>query len=448
MSGEIYERYNQRRKRNPEQRYKPEHGAARDQRPASRQIYAVTVGDPATFDIRRIANVDNLIQVWWERRQYGGQAHGVDGMTYNLSYGEMMKVLRNTEKAILEQRYFPNKMRYVSIEKPNGGYRRLGIPTVIDRVVGRAVAEALRPVLAPALPRMFGPTAGCQAILEAVKQNIEQRGWYWIAVDDIRNCYPSIPTTLADQTFNSMYSTWHVPETERQGIPWLVSRLVTGSNQQNNTTLQQGGTLTPITAEIVLSNILDSQLETTSQDTTILHRYVDDIHIQGPDRTSANDAMTEAQRLLNSHGLHLKNGGRMVKDIRHDSLTILGIEMKWTNGRICFSVPNRKWTELQEGLTIDNGGSLNQTQSKIIGFINAYRLTMVGQQNRSVSQVFNCVRKAGICQFSKTTIAAWVDRSCAKGTSRTENQPERQNETIPLWEYGTSGTGTNEGTPF
>ena len=73
-------------------------------------------------------------------------AAGVDG----LGVSELRDLLRQhwpTIKAkLLEGRYCPQPVRQVSIPKPNGGERKLGIPTVLDRLIQQALNQVLSPI--------------------------------------------------------------------------------------------------------------------------------------------------------------------------------------------------------------------------------------------------------------------------------------------------------------
>ncbi len=73
-------------------------------------------------------------------------AAGIDGMTVD----DLLPFLRKHRKELLENLaegiYKPKPVKRVEIPKPNGGVRKLGIPTVTDRLIQQAVAQVLSPV--------------------------------------------------------------------------------------------------------------------------------------------------------------------------------------------------------------------------------------------------------------------------------------------------------------
>jgi RNA-directed DNA polymerase len=97
----------------------------------------------------RVLQRDNLSAAWKRVRANKGAA-GIDGMTI----GEFPAWARSGhwEKVTNELatgRYQPLPVRRVEIDKPDGGKRQLGIPTVTDRVIQQAIAQVLTPIFDP-----------------------------------------------------------------------------------------------------------------------------------------------------------------------------------------------------------------------------------------------------------------------------------------------------------
>ena len=88
---------------------------------------------------------DNLNRAY-KRVKANKGAPGIDGMTIE----EALPWLKEHKVELLERirkgHYTPSAVRRVEIPKPDGGMRKLGIPTVVDRIIQQAIAQKLMPI--------------------------------------------------------------------------------------------------------------------------------------------------------------------------------------------------------------------------------------------------------------------------------------------------------------
>lgn len=101
--------------------------------------------DNATQDLlREILRVRNLLEAMKRVKGNKGAA-GIDGMTVDELESWCIEHGRELVSDIWFGRYKPNPVRRKEIPKADGGVRKLGIPTVIDRMVQHAIAQVLQP---------------------------------------------------------------------------------------------------------------------------------------------------------------------------------------------------------------------------------------------------------------------------------------------------------------
>lgn len=73
-------------------------------------------------------------------------ASGIDGMKVEELRDYMNANWTSIQQSILASRYKPAPVRRVEIPKPNGGVRKLGIPTVVDRTLQQSIVQVLTPI--------------------------------------------------------------------------------------------------------------------------------------------------------------------------------------------------------------------------------------------------------------------------------------------------------------
>ncbi|MFV9511287.1 hypothetical protein [Tepidibacillus sp. LV47] len=95
--------------------------------------------------LKKILDRNNMNKAYKKVKSNKG-THGVDGMGVD----ELLQYLKENKdqlkQSILDGKYRPNPVRRVEIDKENGKKRKLGIPTVVDRVVQQAIAQVLTPI--------------------------------------------------------------------------------------------------------------------------------------------------------------------------------------------------------------------------------------------------------------------------------------------------------------
>src|ERR1035438_2709093 len=69
---------------------------------------------------------------------------GVDGMTVDELPGSLKEPWTAIREQLMSGTYEPKPVKRVEIEKPDGGVRKLGVPTVVDRLIQQAVQQVLQ----------------------------------------------------------------------------------------------------------------------------------------------------------------------------------------------------------------------------------------------------------------------------------------------------------------
>ena len=90
--------------------------------------------------LESILSRENLLLAL-ERVEKNKESHGVDQMPVEYLRAYFVDHWHSLKEQILSGTYIPSPVRHVEIPKPNGGVRKLGIPTVIDRFLQQAIAQ-------------------------------------------------------------------------------------------------------------------------------------------------------------------------------------------------------------------------------------------------------------------------------------------------------------------
>lgn len=237
----------------------------------------------------------------WERVRRNRGAAGIDGLTVQQVDQAFPELWTAVADNILHQRFRPLPVRRVTIPKPDGGERHLGIPCVLDRVVSQLLHQMLSPLWEQEFSPMSFAYRPHRTPIQALKAACHQidQGRPWLLHLDIREFFDSVPHALVLHLLHSKLEdiriTQLVERLLQTGIchPVLVTKTQAG--------LHQGSPLSPLLANVVLHQ-LDIWLHSQSQPFV---RYADDILLFVNKAEQADPLRQQVEHQLAILGLHL-----------------------------------------------------------------------------------------------------------------------------------------------
>lgn len=215
-------------------------------------------------------------------------AGGVDGVTVE----ELGDYIRENWEKIREQirnrEYNPQPVRRVEIPKPNGGgVRKLGIPTVMDRVIQQGIVQVISPKCEPLFSEWsygFRPNRSCEMAIRQLLNYLNE-GYEWIVDIDLEKFFDNVPQ---DRLMSLVHDIIKDGDTESLIRKYLKAGVMTPQGyEETRLGTPQGGNLSPLLSNIML-NELDKELEGRGLRFT---RYADDCVIAVRSESSAKRVM-------------------------------------------------------------------------------------------------------------------------------------------------------------
>ena len=236
--------------------------------------------------IERILDKDN-VRIALEKVITNKGAAGIDGMKVEELRGYMNANWPSIKQSILERSYRPAPVRRVEIPKPNGGVRKLGIPTAVDRTLQQSIVQILTPIFETEFQENsygFRPGRSCeQAVLKLLEYLNE--GYEWIVDIDLEKFFDNVPQ---DKLMSYVGRVIHDPDTESLIRKYLKSGVMeNGMYEATELGTPQGGNLSPLLSNVML-NELDKELVKRGLRYV---RYADDCVIAVRSGASANRVM-------------------------------------------------------------------------------------------------------------------------------------------------------------
>ena len=233
--------------------------------------------------LEKILSNDNLNQAFKKVKSNKG-AGGVDGMKVD----ELLSFLKNNGKQlkqqIMEGKYKPNPVRRVEIPKETKGeFRKLGVPTVVDRVFQQAITQVLSPIYEKQFSENSYGFRPCRSAHDALKQcqtNVND-GYVYVVDMDLEKFFDTVCQSKLIEVLSRTIKDGRVISLIHKYLnAGVISR---GVFEKTEVGMPQGGPLSPLLSNIML-NELDKEL--THRGHRFV-RYADDCMIFCKSRKSA-----------------------------------------------------------------------------------------------------------------------------------------------------------------
>jgi len=267
----------------------------------------------------------NLQQAWKQVRANKGAA-GIDGMTI----GDFPAWVKAGHWSVVEQSirsgdYQPAPVRRVEIDKPDGGKRELGIPTVVDRVIQQAIAQVLMPLFDPGFSTDsygFRPGRNAHQAVRRVQSILKDGRRFAVDVD---------LSKFFDRVNHDLLMTHLGYKVQDKRLLSLIARYLRAGIMDNQLYLEnregvpQGGPLSPLLANIMLDP-LDKELERRGHR---FARYADDFTIVVNSRRAGDRVLASISHFL-EHRLKLMVNTTKSRVVRTNESKFLGFTFKGT----------------------------------------------------------------------------------------------------------------------
>lgn len=340
---------------------------------------------------------------------------GIDGMRVEQLPGYLKQHWPRLREQLLSGTYQPQPVRRVEIKKPDGGVRKLGIPTVLDRMIQQAVMQVLQRRWDPTFSEHshgFRPQRSAhQAVVQA--QQYIAEGNRWVVDLDLEKFFDrvnhdklmaSIARRVSDKRMLKLIRAFLKSGVMENG---LVSPVEEGT--------PQGGPLSPLLSNLVLDE-LDRELERR------LHRfarYADDCNIYVRSERAGKRVMRSVTGFIERR-LQLKVNESKSAVARPQERKFLGFSFTYGRGpkrRIAPKALDRCERKIRELTRRTRGISLEQMTKELATYLRGWKSYFGFCETPSVLR--------GLDQWVRHRLRAMIWKQWKRGKVRFRNLRQR-----------------------
>ena len=296
-------------------------------------------------------------------------APGVDGMRVNQLEKHFERHRDRIVGELLKGTYRPQPVKRVEIPKPDGGVRKLGIPTAVDRVIQQAILQVLSPQWDESFSdNSFGFRPGRsahQAVAQA--QSYLEEGYTWVVDMDLEKFF--------DRVNHDVLMSRVARRVEDKRLLKLIRAflnsgvMIDGLTKATPEGTPQGGPLSPLLSNLLLDE-LDCELESRG---LRFARYADDCNIYVKSKRAGERVLQSVTRWLGTK-LRLKVNQQKSAVDRPWKRKFLGFTFTTRRQRSIAPSSRAKFKKRIRELTKRNrGSSLQRVVSELRSYLLGWR---------------------------------------------------------------------------
>src|SRR5690554_1766652 len=337
----------------------------------------ITNTDPSAYDmLEHILSPANLNRAYKRVRSNKGSG-GIDKMEVEFLKDYLITHKDELIAHILDGKFKPNPVRRVEIPKDDGKKRKLGIPTVVDRVVQQAIAQILSPVYERQFsPYSYGfrPKRNQHQALNKCKDIITD-GYKYVVDMDLEKFFDTVNQSKLVEVLSRTIKDGRVISLIHKYLDAGV--IVRNKFEESRTGVPQGGPLSPLLSNIML-NELDKELEKRGHRFV---RYADDMVILCKSKRGAHRSLKNILPYIEGK-LFLKVNREKTQVTNITKVKFLGYSFYRVKGEGRLRIHPRSVSKMREKikeLTSRSNGWGNEIRKDklrqyIIGWVNYFKL--------------------------------------------------------------------------
>ena len=326
--------------------------------------------------LEQILTDENLERAYRQVKKNKG-AGGIDGMQVD----ELLPYLRENQKKLVQTlrdgKYHPRPVRRVEIPKENGKTRKLGIPTVVDRLIQQAICQVLTPIYEQQFSDNsygFRPKRSAHDALKKCQTNITE-GYRYVVDMDLEKYFDTVNQSRLIQILSETIKDGRVISLIHKFLNAGV--MVGGMFEDSPEGVPQGGPLSPLLGNVML-NECDWELQKRGHRFV---RYADDMMIFCRSKKAAKRTLEKILPFIEGK-LFLKVNREKTKVAHVKAVKFLGYGFYIYRGEGRLRIHPKSVRKLKEKIRIvtgrSNGMGVDERKSRlnsiVRGWMNYFKL--------------------------------------------------------------------------